>query len=819
MSAFLSFVGGAAGEWNKMSEEQRIAKAEADKAKAKADAEIKKYREQKEIDEEFDIKASDRAATQKMLARQSAYTRMVPELVFRNKNDKENLHFISQAGDLPTFETIARPKLGYTYDELLGIIKPLNSELGSVKAKKRYWPMPPKTTSEDGRGWSYEMIDLEETTINRLAQDEDEANTQINAGIKTFTDLGYKKGDLNIERKVLKDGIQVSVSLKPEKTKKEDDPLANPNFLYSMSPKVGPDGAKEAHRRGFDIISLKADGTLNRVGEEAAKEIEYLTTSPQDQRDKATFLVTRRPLASDDKRTQATEGASLFFSDFTPEVVKKIVRNKATNPGAYRALELALTETIQNWNMGMAVSTEGGVRIPPMQEVYGDQLNELADLDGGLRLSLQSQGLTQRFVAEINFDIGEPINNPVTMLGDGGIEILKRPMLADTYAGADANNNRVYDTDFVTKASALALNGRIQVGEVYTLFDSAVDLSTGQGSREAVRKAFEGAIKNKDLLAKQDFFFVEAGRGQFKTPPLAVETERDIRANFSHFRTHQDAITSLQLAIPELASTQVEAQTLVATNVGREAKYKAVTGYNDYDDLRGVLKNAEQVMQTGAELERLLGQLDGDVGAVNTINLLTEGANYLIETFASKFKFEDDASMTGQELQDEIRQGLTSALSQSDDDAKIAALVRLNIKIQTYAYAAMLDPNGRLSDQDRQNAEAALGAEGISANPAAVLTTSRRLYDNAEKTKALIDGYRSNDTKRVVAADYYAKLTGGLETKIVAFLGASAEATERARENAIDQNVNDTLDLLFPPAEINTPTPRPSSDATSPRSV
>lgn len=813
MSAFLSFLGGAAGEYNRLTEEERLAKKQAAANKAAREAEKEALREELEIKDEFAVRTADRERQQQKTEFETKTQQLVPELAFLTQNDPNNVYYFSKEGELPTIKSFAKPSQGYTKDELYAVIKDLNVEARGMNLKKLYYPTPPKTPNAEGRGWSYQLVDVGQAKESFLAQDQNEANIRINDGVAKFEGMGYSKKDISITQEDTKDGIKVTVSLKTSAEKaasKSTYPLDSNgvptdfHYLYKRSPKV------DTHK-GNGIIALTPSGVIKRTGVDAEKEVEYDTLAGNT--DSATYLVYRRATVSDDKRTQATEGATYFFSDFREDVVKRVVQNKATNPAAYEETKLMLKETLQNWKRGMAVDTgDGGIRIPPIDEVYGEELKKLAELDQGLRQIIGGGGLTDQAVSDLNYDIGEPINNPVMIEDDGGALIKKRPNLADAFAG-EVNGEIAYQQDFVVGASSLARNGRLQVATVYDVFNSAVNPTTALPDPEAATMAYKGAIRNKDLLANAQFSKVQNGRRVFTTPTLAAETEGLILENVSRLPTHQDRITSLQMSIPDSAAGVAEAQVVVGESTGRAATYESVTGRNDYDDLTSIRSNAEQVMSTGAELETLLSDLDGDVGVVNQITLLKQGANYLFDSVVKNFKMEDGAGTTTDALRQELNRELSDALAQDDQTAQIAALVRLNVKIQTYAYASMLDPNGRLSDQDRQQAELALGAEGFSANPDAVLTTSRRLVNAASRTRDLANAYTSGDTKRVIAADYYGRISGGLETDVVRFMRVRREEVEQNARTVRNQGINTNLDLMFgtpaPAQPTETPTPQP----------
>jgi hypothetical protein len=819
MSAFLSFVGGAAGEYNRLTEEERLAKKKAAADKAAVKAEEEALRRKLEIEEQFEIRAGDRAREQQTTRFQEKKAQLVPELEFLTKRDPKNIYYFSSQGELPTIESFAKPENGYVKTDAFDKAKELNSQLADANFAKRYFPVPPKNPTDDDTGWTIDLLDVKDQGKSFLAKSQDQANGHINDGVSKFKEMGYTDNDINVKQESTKDGIKVTVSLKTGEDKKAAKPTypldangvpTGPHYLYKRSYKV------DTHE-GNGIISLKPNGTLNRMGIDATKEIEYDPASPN--KSESTFFVYRRAKVSDDKRTQATEGATYFFSDFSPDVVKRIVDQKDTNPAAYDETKLMLSETLQNWKRGMAVDTgDGGQRIPPIDESFGEQLNKLAELDPGLRQVISGGGLTDQALREINYDIGEPINNPVMIEDDGGALVKRRPNLADAFA-VEVNGEIAYQQDFVVKASGLAKNGQMQVATVYDVFNSAVNLTTGLPDPEAVTMAYKGAIRNTDLLTNADFSRIDNGRKVFSTPTLASETEGLIVENLSRLPTHQDRITSLQMSIPDSAFGLAEAQAIVGENVGRAGKYESVTGRSDYDDLTSIRSNAERVMSTGAELEALLVDLDGDVGIVNQVTLLKKGANYLFDSVVKNLKMEDGEGTTTDQLRQSLNQELTSALATEDEEAQVAALVRLNVKIQTYAYASMLDPNGRLSDQDRQQAELAIGAEGISANPDAVLTTSRRLVNSAARTRDLVNAYTSGNTKRVIAADYYGRITGGLETDVVKFMRMRRQDVERNVRTVRTQGINTNLDLMFgvPPTQQPADTQTPPSEPRVPQ--
>ena len=85
----------------------------------------------------------------------------------------------------------------------------------------------------------------------------------------------------------------------------------------------------------------------------------------------------------------------------------------------------------------------------------------------------------------------------------------------------------------------------------------------------------------------------------------------------------------------------------------------------------------------------------------------------------------------------------------------------------SYQLARMMDPNGRLSDEDRQTVETAIGLKGIKATPEKLLEVAEQLEEQVDYVQARNRAYQSGNTRQIMAAHLYNNMTGGADFRSI----------------------------------------------------
>lgn len=809
MSAFLAFVGGAAGEWNQMNEEARAAKAAQIKADKELAAKIaqeerdwKRWQnEQKAIaDREDEVTRDERQYKNTQRAEQT--NRLVPELLSKQNLLPNQFHFLTYGTEsgMPKIESVDKPVEGYTFTEGQNIAKTYNAQ---VKDQGIFYALEP--LKDNPERFTLTIRDINKDNEKEFLFDsQEDAQDAAAAETQRLQDSGAD--NLRAVALPVTDGTGWTYKIEKTGDKKDTKPTVpaddygieyNANYYFRKSPKFGEETGKIAQSKGGQILNLTPGLNLPMSGEGMANYQEDVN-----------YLVMRRAMGPDGNVVSASQDMTFFFDDFTPEIAERIIYSKnEPNMGRTYALFTArLQEVLTNYTLNTADEIPDGRQLMPLPEEYAARLNELAEIDPNIRRILQNSP-NDETVAEINRTVGNPVNEPIPAAGTGGTTVLRNQNFADAFA-VERDGRSVYPEDVQGRVNALAINSQSEPSYIHRFFNQAVD-TNGQPSVEATQGAFSGTEENKELLAGYRFKTVRGGRAQY-TMPSVLEVDQ-IQDNLTYFRTDTQRIDALAIALPPLAVRQAHASAQVAANAGPAALYESVTGNTDYAKLQDKLTNAQRIMSIDSELQTLLGPLQGEVSVANQITLLKKGADYLLESVMPTIVGGAGVDMTAEQSQ--LRGQLEEALSETDEAAQVAALVRLNTKMQAYAYAAMMDPNGRLSDQDREQATIATGSEGLTATKDTVLAVSARLSSSAQRVAATINGYRSNDPRRVVATHLYStQIAGGMPTTVVEFLAinaaeAEAETTTRT-QTEVQSNVdiiNQSLGIISAPAQPEAP--------------
>jgi len=820
MSAFLALLGGAAGEWNKMDEEKRAAAAQKAKQEAEAVA------AQKALEDEYnwwekkqeytagqeETKAiADRRAQQE--AQQERYTQLVPELQMLNTSVPNQFHYISRSteGGMPSIKSVDRPTQGYTFADAINIAKEQNAQLQDFGVF--YVPEP---LADNPQQFTLDIRTLDEKDEGVLFSSQADAQSAAEVEANRLEAAGVT----NLSPVVIPTSDGRNWTYKTEKTTDEPEAAGPPkdpelgipfnsNYYYLKSLKYGKETGKTAQQRGGQIISLMPETQLPLSGEAMKNFVEN-----ED------YLIIRRPMGVEGDADRANMDMTFFFDDFRPEIVDKILENKDSTYGrrGYELLRSRVSEVLQNWTLGTSDEIPAGRQLMPLPAIYAERLEEFAEKDPGIRRILRNHPNNDGTATELNNQVFNPVNEPIMVRGDGGAEVRRNVNFADAFVEEDEETGVFrYPDNIVQSVNALADNSKKQPAYIHGLHNTAIDPETGERTPEAAREAFYGTVENKEILSGYQFRTVRGQRAQYSFPSILADDLSRIVDNLANFNTDKERVDALEVAIPPLMAKKAHASAQVSATSGPAALYESVTGNSDYGDLQGQLNNANKILTINTELQTLLGSLEGDVGIPNQITLLKKGANYLLNNVIPGLGSE--ANLDLKAVNQGLRKELEEATRGTDLEAQVAALVRLNVKMQSYAFASMMDENGRLSDQDIERSEVAMGSEGFTANKDTVLAVSARLSSTARRRATMINGYTSNEPRRVLATHLYGRVAGGMATNVVELLGVQGPArlaeertgtTGPTTATQTMQNI-DIINSTLGAGTVETPTPAPTS--------
>ena len=786
----MSFALGAATEFNAMDDRRRAALAK----QAEVDAEIDKATRLKKVDTD-----AQAAALEKKIQNSIG---MLPSYQASNP---DALHYV----DKNTGDITSLPYPPEYYDQVSGMeeVDRLNFEmteynvnyvLEPVEGKKNQYAI--KSRKADSASSLYESFDKAEEEVERI-------NTARgpNSKYESFTEQHSSGNWIVKTRAKAKDDAAKPTTPLGTQTKL---PLSA-GYFYGRHAGT-EDAIKNPNRYGYKrIIDLTPDKTLAIAGSEAEREV-Y----------RGTYTILQSSTGSG-KAERAVDDMKYLFEHFTPDVVKKAVNIYETNPEALDTFLGELKARAENWTIGTADEQEGGRRIlQPILPAFPELAGYL-DIDDRIEQVFKDIGVNPTLLRRANTEAGNPANTPLVQVDpesdESPLATMVVPNLVQAYAqptgqtegGREVTALPPEVTNVVTRIAEKSPS--ISEDLVYKLIDRAYTLDANnnkQRSPEHTRKTFEGLKENNEILSRVNFVKLSSSRDslEFQFPTLYSEDEAKLVKNLNNFGEYQDQISALEATIPAVDIDTAKAVADVKGAKDGKSRYEFITGNNDFEGFTKRFDQAGEVMRIHRELDEIseAGQLK--VGPALTLARLSAGARYLIGYLANvdtvryaendvnrENPLRSSASSSG--IVSSLETALEKALS-ADEGDQMAALINLNMKMQSYAFASMMDPNGRLSDQDRQQADEAIAASGFTANPQSFLSVSAKLFDRAKRTQAVIRGYGSNIPGKIIATHAYVRMGGGLRTSIRTFLGVSAGRTgEKAADSAVN-NIGGNVEAM-----------------------
>jgi len=554
------------------------------------------------------------------------------------------------------------------------------------------------------------------------------------------------------------DGIKVTFIQMTEKTDKggvatsEEGFDLDTNYLLRVSPKAGTDLSKGEYRQ-FGVLSL--DGTpVSRFGEEQQGYVEGKK-----------HLVYRLQGIGDGAVRQNESFATFIQEDFTPEVIQKIQANKDMGIAGSRANNLMVAtfrKFVNDFKDANTRTTTDLILERKIQDAH-PWLGELVSNSPDLMRVLQQTPIDP---ADPNNPLAasNPRNMPVVELEEGNARPLLPNITVSPYV-SDQDNGQgemvpMLDQAFLNKIYSISDKTNVDAAEIVKVVHTAEN-AAGQVTRESIKTAYQNLISLQTTLEKKKF----TEGGGYQDPGLSSDTQKEVLLKLETYSTTNDKILALSAAIPELTVQRAGFNTQVSKNTSRKGKYEAVTGgAMEFKVVGEQLDNANNMMSSIEGLRAAI-KGGGEVGLVLEAESLVTGGEYLLNTVMENLEFEEGTN--GRAIVDGVRRQYNEAVAESDPQKRANALVRVYATMLSYQLARLMDPNGRLSDEDRRTVESAIGLKGIKATPDKLLLVAEELSGQVEYLQARNTAYSSGNVRTILAAHTYNNMSGGGNIKEV----------------------------------------------------
>jgi len=318
------------------------------------------------------------------------------------------------------------------------------------------------------------------------------------------------------------------------------------------------------------------------------------------------------------------------------------------------------------------------------------------------------------------------------------------------------------DQSLRNKVDSFERKSGTDAGELLLVVHNAVDPSSGEVTTESIKEGYDNLLFMETTL--KDKTFVEGGG--FQDPSLSTDTQRQVVEALAVYPTYNDKFIALGTSLPDLTLKRAGFNVQVSKNTGRQGKYESVTGGAIPFKIVGEqLDNADNMKTSIVNLRNAVNA-GGEAGVVLEAESLITGGEYLFNTVIENLQWEEGYGAEGQKIVDGIRRDFEEAKGLTGDQ-RANALVRVYATMLSYQLARMMDPNGRLSDEDRQTVETAIGLKGIKATPKKLLEVSEQLEEKVDYVQARNRAYQSGNTRQIMAAHMYNNMTGGADFRSI----------------------------------------------------
>ena len=662
-------------------------------------------------------------------------------------------------------------------------------------------------TTKDGRYF----LEYEKITTFRTRQD---AESDAQAENKKLANTGLRAV---VESSVDADGnTKFTTVVRSLPTEKDDPDARDPNL---QDPNKTPYAGFRTyyHRRDLGKDRGKMGDELNEIvilREDGLPGLSYPfdptdpnAVRPEEMEYGKDYVFRFIPAESEGNEEKAVRSLALTY---TPEVVDRIMKmRESSNP---KTRTIGDREFIKMISGAKAVAKQWSTSSSGSEQVEGrgrtfysinlasDWFANASDMHPDIREAFKDDKFLKTAIAEVQQRDGTSLSSFAVSREDGSTFVPSLENIAQSNSAGmqsrDSRTDRAVKPEFTdTIEQAVAGTGVIAYDLLYAIDNARVDnpndVGTAQGGF-AVDEAIRGfhdlrtLLNRKNKEGKSEFSFVveEGGQSTIQAPDLGTGTKTLIKAFLAPYSTVTDQITVMQASLPPLVRQQADSFQVVSNVIGPELLYTTLTG-NTSEEYKALgtkasvasrLENATKasilLIDDGAELG-----FESDITVIENFfkrvgDVFTTSESRVGKIFASENGqtiFEDEAA------RDRAMRNLEQLREDANNrnistDRRKDALLKYNLSIAAYTYASMLDSNGRLSDRDVEQAEKAIAAFGLMADPKIVAQVLVEMHEAAAKQKALSEKYKTGRPRTIVAAHMVEKAHNIQATSIMDLL-------------------------------------------------
>lgn len=737
------------------------ARAEAAKAEQAKRDELALYKAKKDIDAEVAQNQAKAEAKQKMMDHVRAWSEASGTARYLESVEPTKKYIVNPRNY--EFITVDMTEGGFPKEKVSSVVEQMNAELESSGILNQKYVSTVSEKNPNLYTWTLMDVEPGPKTTAEIQREIETATSVMPAGFDA--EATVKAGDTTIKIKTptKKDGV-----VDPTKfsTKFGGDPIAYGPLFFAQAG-TGLTQKQVAEQKPL-VFDMTPNGTLPFFPPADNPQVQDDYTPNED------FIV-YNPRSISGQTPSANDRLTEFFRVFTTERLKKISANKATNPETYKQTVRLLSSLSFDWTRATQLKTNEFIKLDNPASLYADDLKKLKEevRDPAMIRALDSG--YNRALGEANQENDLPPLTPPTVDQEtGSLTSRRRPTISESSLVVRDQNGQVqdYTEDFKRTVQRATANGQVSPDAVLDIVElgvvpgqvnqAGVPVPSPEGSARAVQSLDNLATLFAGIFPRQ--MVMDAN---FAIPGLTAQQKQTIRSSLSSFASLEDQLTAIRATLPAHVIQKFNANGMVTRGSTAEAVYNLVAGGEKFITLAEQTNNARKTVDTTEVVRDLL--IEGaQPGFIGEVARLREAVSYfkrevtdeMGRVFNNSLGFDEATTINGRSYSSNntIVSALEADLDRIDamtnEQMRKNALLKFHLRVLSYTYAAMLDPNGRLSDADREAADAAIGISLIS-TPAQILPVVEEIEKRANYNFVRGTAYTGGNALQAYSMKFY----------------------------------------------------------------